>query len=391
MASNLRGRVADVRKQQENGGANANGGSRPPRPSTPATPSLSTRKPTGVVPWPLILIEGGEKTGKSYSCAVLSASRKVGRTLWLDIGEGAADEYGAIPGARYEVIEHDGSWDSMIGQVFACKAEAQRAAAAGEPPVVLIVDSITAEWEMLKDWASDRACNSNKGRAILARDPNAEITVTMNLWNDATSRHRRLMTTLMTFPGIVVITARGGAVAAMEDGKPVEGKKSYRVEGHKSLAFDASLWIRLSHEAKPVVVGARSVHHGLRPGIDPPKTLDGDWTLESLIFDVLRCEPAKAHARDLVEPKRDALGPEEIRDEACDPRTGVERLKELWRLAKRSGYDQESLMNENGDEELLLSLLERLGRERAAASASSNGSEPMVEDPPADPWAGEGQ
>lgn len=327
--------------------------------------TLNTRKPTGVVPWPLILVEGGEKTGKSYACAVLSASEKVGRTLWLDWGEGAADEYGAVPGARYEVIEHDGSWASILGQVAAAKDEAQRAKDAGEPPVVLVVDSITAEWESLKDWASDRAKTQKANREKLQRDPNAEVNVSMNLWNDAAARHRRLMTVLMTFPGIVVITARGGDVALVENGKPVEGKKSYRVDGHKSLAYDASCWVRLSRDAKPVVVGARSVHAGVRPGIDPVQALSSDWSLEWLIFDALKCNPATAHVRDLTEPKTDILTPEQIRDEALETTTGADRIRELYTEAKRAQYDSVSLVNETGDDEPLLALLIRIGAERS--------------------------
>ncbi|MFJ7724427.1 hypothetical protein ACIQYM_41155, partial [Rhodococcus erythropolis] len=100
---------------------------------------LKTRPPSGAVPWPLILIEGGEKAGKSWSIAELSASDKIGRTLWLDLGEGAGDEYGAIPGARYELIEHDGTWASIMEQVKAARDEAQRAFEAKEKPVVLAV------------------------------------------------------------------------------------------------------------------------------------------------------------------------------------------------------------------------------------------------------------
>jgi hypothetical protein len=343
--------------------------------------TLNTRKPTGTVPWPLILVEGGEKTGKSYSCALLSASKKVGRTLWLDWGEGAADEYGAIPGARYEVIEHDGSWASIFGQVTAAKEEAQRATAAGEPPVVLVIDSVTSEWDSLKDWASDRARTTEANRKKLQKDPNAEVTVTMNLWNDAAGRHRKLMTVLMTFPGIVVITARGGEVAAVEGGKPVEGKKSYRVEGHKSLAYDASVWLRLSHDGKPVVVGARSVHTGVRPGIDPVQTLEADWSLEWLIFGALKCDPANAHVRDLVEPKSDAMTPEQIRDEACHPQTGYDRTRELYRLAFNLGYGGLTLMGDTGEEEELLKLLTRLGGERkpgAQPAAPPAGGQPTA-------------
>lgn len=336
--------------------------------------TLKTRRPTGAVPWPLILIEGGEKTGKSYACAALSASQKIGRTLWLDLGEGAADEYGAIPGARYEVIEHDGSWASIVEQVIAAREEAQRAADADEPPVVLILDSITAEWELLKDWASSRAAKTEANRKKLERDPNAEVITTMNLWNDAAARHRRLMATLMTFPGIVVVTARGGEVALVEGGKPVEGKKSYRVEGHKTLAYDATLWLRLSRDAKPTVIGARSVHTGVRPGIDPAQTLQADWTLEWLIFEALRCEPAKAHTRDLVEPKQDDLTPEQIRDEALKTTTTFERIRELHLTAQNLRYGDVMLVNDSGDDENLLAMLVRIGNERRGpATPAANG------------------
>jgi hypothetical protein len=330
--------------------------------------TLNTRKPTGIVPWPLILVEGGEKCGKSFSCALLSASKKVGRTLWLDWAEGAADEYGAIPGVRYEVIEHDGSWASIIGQVVAAKEEAQRAKDAGEPPVVLIIDSITAEWESLKDWASDRARTQRANREKLQRDPGAEVTISMNLWNDAAARHRRLMTILMTFPGIVVITARAGEIAAVENGKPVEGRKSYRVEGHKSLAYDASCWVRLARDARPIVVGARSVHAGVRPGIDPPQALPSDWTLEWLVFDALKCNPATAHVRDLAGAPRSVPTPEQLRDEALETTTTFDRVKELHAIADQH-YRDVTLMNGEGEDEPLTVMLLRIGNERRGGGA----------------------
>jgi len=340
--------------------------------------ALNTRKPTGVVPWPLILVEGGEKTGKSYACAVLSASEKVGRTLWLDWGEGAADEYGAVPGARYEVIEHDGSWASILDQVAAAKEEAQRARDAGEPPVALILDSITCEWEQLKDWANDRAKTQTANRQKLQKDPNAEVNITMNLWNDAAARHRKLMTVLMTFPGIVVITARGGETALVENGRPVEGKKSYRVDGHKSLAYDASCWLRLARDSRPSIVGARSVHAGARPGVDPAELLPKDWSLEWLIFDKLKCNPETAQTRDLTEPKTDVLTPEQIRDEALETTTGSERIRELYREAKRARYDAVALVNETGDEEPLLALLIRVGEERDGQDSPKPATRPTA-------------
>lgn len=265
--------------------------------------AIRTRRPTGAVPWPLILLEGGEKAGKSWAAAELSASDKVGQTYWIDLNEGAADEYGAIPGARYLVVEHNGTWADILGQVAEIRQEAARAKEAGEPPVVLVIDSMTAEWDLLKDWVANRAKSSPANQKRLAADPSAEVKAPMNLWNDATARHRRLMTMLMTFPGIVVMTARGKDVAALDSsGRPVEGSKEYKVEGHKTLGYDASVWVRLSREHPPIVVSARSVHVGIRPGVDRPVPAP-NFTLEWLIFDVLKCDPAVARVRDMTEIK----------------------------------------------------------------------------------------
>lgn len=260
---------------------------------------IRTRKPTGQVPWPLILVEGGEKSGKSYLVAQFTACERIGTTYWLDLGEGAADEYAAIPGARYEVIVHDGTWPDIIGQVQAVHTEAVRAAAAGEPPVVLVIDSMTAEWDLLKDWVSERARRSPAGRKKLAQDPDADIKPPMNLWNDAAGRHQSLMHLLMTFPGIAIVTARGKDVAALDDSGRPTGSKDYRVEGHKTLAFDCSAWVRLSRDHHPQVVGVRSVRAGIRPGVDKPK-LTPDLSLDWLIFDHLGCDPERATARDHV-------------------------------------------------------------------------------------------
>jgi hypothetical protein len=271
--------------------------------------ALRTRKPTGRVPWPLILIEGGEKSGKSWACAQFSTSPRIGQMYWVDLGEGSADEYGAIPGANYAIVDPAGktwTWAEIQATVDAIKAEAQRAQDAGEPPVVLVIDSMTAEWDMLKDWASDKARQRHNakarqyGRKQLAADEEPKIS--MDLWNEASARHRKLMTALMTFPGIVLLTGRGKEVAAMDDkGSPIPGSKEYKVEGHKTLGFDVSCWIRLDRAKPGTIVGLRSVHLGVRPGYDDPLPLARDWSVEGVVFDMLRCDPETAHTRNLVE------------------------------------------------------------------------------------------
>lgn len=269
---------------------------------------LKTRQPTGRVPWPLILVEGGEKSGKSWSCAQFSTSDRIGQMYWIDLGEGAADEYGAIPGAKYLVVDHDGTWPQIYGAVAAISDEAARAADAGEPPIVLVIDSMTTEWEMLKDWASNRSRARLNARARRQNRPqlgdDEDPKISIDLWNDANTRHRKLMTILMTFPGIVLLTARGKEVAVLDDkGNPIPNAREYKVEGQKNLGYDASCWIRLDRSGPGRVIGVRSVHVGLRPGYDQPIELAREWTIESVVFDTLKCDPMAAHARNLAEPR----------------------------------------------------------------------------------------
>lgn len=302
---------------------------------TAVIPQLRTRPPTGIVHHPLLLVEGEEKAGKTWAAALLSKSPRVGATYWIDLGEGCADEYGAIPGVKYEVVVHDGTWADIFGQVLAVKAEATRANAAGEPPTVLVIDTISNEWDGLKDWVSDRARHQPGNQKRLSKNPDAEVVITGNLWNDAFARHHKLMTQLLTFPGVVILTARGKEVAEIKDGQPVEGRRTWRVEGHKSLGYDATLWLRMFRDGDPLVVGARSVHAGIRPGRDEAQPVEGehDNLLEWLIFDALRYDPATATTRDIKNTTGGELTEEERaqEDEEQDTGRGYSRPRSIPR------------------------------------------------------------
>ena len=363
--------------------------------TTTTASRIRSRPPTGRVPWPLVLLEGEEKSGKSWSAALLSTSPRVGVTYWLDLGEGAADEYGAIPGARYQVLEHDGTYAQVLDQVLAVKDEAARAAAAGEPPVVLVIDSITALWELLKDWASERARTRKANRDKLARDPNAEITVSMDLWNDSGARYRRVMTQLLTFPGIVVVTARGKEVAALDDaGKPVEGSKEWKVEGHKTLPYDATAWMRMTRAQPPLLIGARSVHCGTVPGRDKPRPMP-DFSLDWLVFDALRCDPRAAAVRDLRqlsggEPDapapdaQDTASPATLRflGRATAPGASHADLRALYDEVRGSNLLDVAVLNDAGEPTTLGELIVRRGTEvKATRPAGGRPAEAQVESP----------
>lgn len=283
---------------------------------TAAGPAIKSRKPTGEVPYPLVLLEGPEKAGKSLIPVVLSRSTRVGMTYWFDLGEGAADEYGALPASKYEVIEHDGSYRDILDQLTAVWNEAKRAHDAGEPPVVVVVDSMSALWTMLVNWTNDRARRSNVGKRKLAEDPDAEIDPTSNLWNDANKRHKRVMDLLMTFPGIAIVTARGKEVAVIgPNGSPIQGRTEWKVEGQKFLAYDVSAWVRLSRDPRTAeLVGARSLRVSVPKGgsLSMPMTKipagSEEWDvcdLERFVFDILGCTGEQA--RDYVPLRGDDL------------------------------------------------------------------------------------
>jgi hypothetical protein len=160
------------------------------------------------------------------------------------------------------------------------------------------------------------------------------------------------------------VTARGKDVGAVDDsGQPIQGRKDYKVEGQKMLAFDVSAWVRLSREEPPKVIGVRSVHAGVRPGIDRPVTAP-NFTLEWLIFDVLKCTPGETAVRDLATgaPEREA---QEIADEALRPDTGLERLRELGREADALGQAEVTVSDRQGNEGSLRDLIGYLGSLRA--------------------------
>jgi hypothetical protein len=74
-----------------------------------------------------------------------------------------------------------------------------------------------------------RAAKSARNRELLKRDPHAEIVISQNLWNDAGARWRKLQTELLTFAGIVVVTARGKEVTEVDaNGRLIEGRRPGR-------------------------------------------------------------------------------------------------------------------------------------------------------------------
>ncbi|MEU0468954.1 AAA family ATPase [Amycolatopsis sp. NPDC006131] len=350
--------------------------------------ALRSRRPTGATSWPLILLAGEAKTGKTYAAAQFTGDERVGRCFWLDLGEGCADEYGAVPGADYEIIEHDGTWIDIISQVEEVRAIAAEALKQGEKPVVLVIDSMTAEWAMLSQWADKRARRSKNNKKLLAEDPDAEIDITSNFWNDATSRHNRLMNILKTFPGIVVMTALETEKTQFGPaGRPIQGApKVAKPDAQKRLGADATVWIRLAQDHEPTVVGLRSVKYTIQPGKDKPRPIQ-DFSLGKLVFELMKLD-ASTQVRDIPELNADQRVPGEdpAADEEAAKRERAEAAHEVLQAAAQLGWSQDKLFEtytaeKNGADLRQVSDVTKLREYAADLRARAQQSEKPAEKP----------
>lgn len=232
---------------------------------------IKTRKPTGKAPWPMLLLAGVEKSGKSYACAAFSASDLIDRTFYIEVGEGSADQYGALAGARYEIVEHDGSWKGILEACEAAVAEPTN----GKPHAI-VLDSGSELWALLSD--EQQAIATKRGKD----------TITMDQWNAAKKRWRKVVDALRASKGPVIITSRLDLVTVMDSkGKPTT-EKQWKPRIEKDLPYEVDGVIELKEARKPVVAGIRTVAFSVPAGGIVPKdqaAFNLDGFLRSLNID----------------------------------------------------------------------------------------------------------
>jgi hypothetical protein len=208
------------------------------------------RKPTGRPPWPITLIAGAEKAGKSYACAAASASELVGRTFWIGVGEDDPDEYGAIEGADFEIAQHDGTYRGILTAL----REASTAPTVDGKPTLLVLDSATRLWEMLSDEAQQMANRRRKNN-----NPDADSPISMDLWNRAADRWHNVMDVVRAHQGPTLITARLDVVTVLdEQGKPTKERMT-KIKSQKTLPFDVGVIVEMPSRGETYITGARSL------------------------------------------------------------------------------------------------------------------------------------
>ncbi|MER6109253.1 DEAD/DEAH box helicase family protein [Streptomyces hirsutus] len=226
-----------------------------------------SRKPTNLPNPPMMLLVGPEKSGKSYEAAAGTGSDLIGMTYWFEIGgsEGTADYYGRIKGARYEIVEHNGTYQDIL--------DAIRWAVAQPPvdgkPNMIVVDNVSVLWDMLSDeqalYARRRA--ERKAQENRHRGPNPDLPVTVDpdLWNRAKDRWGEILWMLRRHSGPTLLLARQEMVTAFENDKPTRDK-TRKIKAEKNLPAAVDAIVELHALGEAYLTGVRTLHWDVTPG-----------------------------------------------------------------------------------------------------------------------------
>lgn len=263
-------------------------------------PTLTTRKPTGKPSWPILLLAGAEKAGKTYSAAEASASGLIGRTLWVGVGEDDPDEYGALPGARFEIVEHDGTYRGILAALAACAAQ---------PPVkgkpnLIVLDSATRLWDLLCDQAQHEANERDRAKARKFNRKPAEddVQVTMDLWNTAKQRWAHVLDTLRAHQGPSIVTARLESVTVLDGKGQPTTDRTWKVKAEKSLPYDVGCIVEMPRRGETFLAGVRSLRFKPDPA-NPDRTKYDEFTVEKLWRDLGLADGAGVRSHSGIDPE----------------------------------------------------------------------------------------
>lgn len=252
--------------------------------TAPAPPTrLQTRKPNGRIGWPLVVVAGAEKTGKSHMCAEFANSDLIGRLIWIPIGESDVDSFGQI--ADFDIEdEQDGTYRGLLNTVRKAVAEPR---ADPNKPNAIVLDSGTILWELLQDEADliARSRAAEKAAKYNRPGPSADddVVIGHSLWNRAKDRWRLVINTLRRHDGPVIICCRLDEVTEFDaQGNPTRNR-TWKVKSERSLPYDATVVLQLRSYRRPTLTAVRSLVMQLAP--DEERTRPG-LTLDALMRDL---------------------------------------------------------------------------------------------------------
>jgi hypothetical protein len=213
---------------------------------------LTTIKPTSLVPWPCLLVAGDRGAGKTYLSLEASGSSMIDRTLVLTLGEQEPDEYGLIPGARFERIVHDGSYEGVLEAVTDVAN-----LPAGRLPNLFVLDGATALWDLIV--VNQRAIAKRQAAAAARATKRPEPTgvdLTNEHWRAADDDWYRILNTIRRMHGPSIVTAR------------MDGPK---VRAHRDLGYDVSGVIELPERGVSRITKLISARNPIAGVVDVPE------------------------------------------------------------------------------------------------------------------------
>lgn len=286
---------------------------------------LRTRRPTGQVSWPIIILAGVEGGGKTWSAVEATSMELIDRAFFLEVGERMGDEYAAVPGSDYEIVEHDGTWRQILASVGAAAAVAPADGKAN----LLIVDSVTEVWTLLSDMAQHQA---NVRARQKGRGGGGDAQITMDLWNAAKDALGDFLGALRSFPGPVILTARLDHVSVVEGGKPT-GDSTWKIRAEKNLPYQATVIMQARQPRDWLMTKIASTKLQLPPGGE--KKIGPSFTVEALLEQM--GVTAGTSASTYVRPSPDGT-PQQSQAAAQEQQKAANELRgkfsELWDLAE---------------------------------------------------------
>lgn len=218
------------------------GGGTPSTARRRAAVPRSTRKPTGLSPWPVMLLAGGPKSPSARIAARASRSDLVGRTLWLSWRERTPDALGA--GADFEIVEHDGTLtDFEEALSWACS----QATAANAKPTLVVVDGWQQLGDSVLDWAREAAAERS-------------------YWFAVSERRGRILETLRGHAGPVLLVGRMNPDTGL---------------GAKDLAADVDVLAEIADDGSATLTATRT-EPPIDGAVEPAFEAETVWLLLKL-------------------------------------------------------------------------------------------------------------
>ncbi|GHG80129.1 hypothetical protein [Streptomyces griseocarneus] len=329
-----------------------------------------SRKPTGKPNPPIILLTGPEKTGKSYEAARGSGSDLIGKTYWIEIGgsEGTADYYGRVPGAAYEIVPHDGSYQDILDAIRWVNHQPR----VDGKPNMLVIDSMTSLWDMLSDeiamYARNRAIRKaerNRSRVPTLDDP---VVIDSDLWNRAKDRWGEVLWLLRRHQGPCLLLARTEIVTAFENDKPTRNT-TRKVKAEKNLPAAVDAIVDLHAIGEAWLTGVRTLHMKIQPG---ETQRFHDFTVDALLRRLGLQDAAESRSASELRPDAE-LQEYGQQPEQPAPRQSPGRQALGLTGEQAAALIRDALMHPTDPENALLELREEHGRRTLTAVKTETG------------------